>query len=206
MNQSQSIYRLLITLPCAVMLLLVACESQPDTARTEAEYRTVVAEPRRNTDAARQAHREGYQHLQAGDLQQAEAAFKQALTADIEYGPAHLNLGAVYLQRGQYHLAAIESDAAAKLMPGHPGPPNNIGLAYFRDGKAHESVEYFRKAVELAPENVEYRANLVRSLVARGDRTQEVVTLLQQVVAEDRRPAWIDWAQDQLAGMAELGG
>ena len=161
-------------------------------------YRTVRADPTRNPDAARRYNERGLDRLDAGDLDAAEKAFSQALAADVEFGPAHNNLGKVYFQQRDWYRAAWEFEYARKLMPRRPEPANNLGLVLERAGELDRAVERFREAVNLAPDHVEYKANLARALVRRGDRTREVRTLLEDVVAHDRRAHWITWAQRQL--------
>lgn len=166
-------------------------------------YRTITVEPGRNTELARKANQEGLAHLEAGELEAARTAFRKSLTADIEFGPAHNNLGKVLYAQQKWYEAAWEFEYARKLMAKHPAPPNNLGLVLERAGELDRAVECYRGAVALAPDNVAYRANLVRGLIRRGDRTDEVVKLLRTLVKTDDRPTWRRWAEKQLATMGE---
>jgi len=88
---------------------------------------------RRDTVHAQELSRE------AADLvhdqpERAEALLRQALVADLFYGPAHNNLGVVYLERGDLYAAANEFEWARKLMPGHPDPRTNLPLTLERTG------------------------------------------------------------------------
>lgn len=195
--------RLLALLLTLAPLLLVGCETGSST--TEPRYRTVTAEPRRNTDLARRLNEQGLEHLEAGRLDQAADHFQRALTADVEFGPAHNNLGRVYFERQRWYEAALEFDAAAKAMPKRPEPRNNLGLVLEQAGELDRAVAHYREAVGLAPKSIEYRANLARALLRRGDRTDEVRTLLRQIVDEDRRPDWIVWARQQLTALDNPG-
>jgi len=190
----------LLVLP---LLFAVGCESGSST--TEARYRTVSAEPRRNTELAKQLNQQGLEHLRAERLDQAADHFQRALTADVEFGPAHNNLGRVYYERQRWYEAAVEFDAAAKAMPKRAEPRNNLGLVLEEAGEIDRAVKHYREAVGVEPNNIEYRANLARALLRRGDRTEEVRTLLQQIVDEDERPDWIVWARQQLAGFNPAG-
>lgn len=60
------------------------------------------------------------------DIAKAERLFRSALAADPYCGPAHNDLGVVYLKGGQLYEAAAEFDWARKLMPGHPDPRLNL--------------------------------------------------------------------------------
>jgi hypothetical protein len=50
----------------------------------------------------------------------AERLLRDALTADLSYGPAHNNLGVLRLKRGDLSEAANEFEWARKLIPEHP--------------------------------------------------------------------------------------
>jgi len=187
-----------------------------DTSRS----RTVTARSPRDSNAAARENEAGLALLAKGELEQARAAFLRALVADAEFGPAENNLGKVSLMQGDLHEAARRFDEAHRLMPRHAGPCNNLGLVYEEawrrktspapgsggvrfDARSelNRAIDQYREAISLDAGNIEYRANLVRALVHRGDRTDEVRSLLRQVVEKDVRPQWRAWAGRQLASM-----
>lgn len=49
-------------------------------------------------------------------------------------GPAHNNLGVLFLERGQLCKAANEFEWTRKLLPGHPDPRVNLALTLERAG------------------------------------------------------------------------
>ena len=170
------------------------------------KYRTVTAQPRRDTEAARRANEEGLAHLKANELDRAVESFSRALTADVEFGPAHNNLGKVYYRKKDYYKAAWEFEDAGRLLPDHAEPRNNLGLVLEQAGELDRSVEAYRQAVALDEERIVYRANLVRALIRRGDRTDEVRSLLKQVLKEDLRSEWLIWARHQLQRLDHPSG
>jgi len=178
--------------------VLVGCAGGQRTRAVPGAYRTVVTEPWRDTEAAKRAYAQGLEHLEADRLDEAQQAFERSLTADVEFGPAHNNLGVVFYRQQQWYQAAWEFENAARLMPNRAAPRNNLGLVLERAGELTQAIEHFREAVRLEPGSIVYRANLVRALVGRGDRTDEVRELLEAVLAEDDRPQWLIWAQQQL--------
>lgn len=193
----------------AAMALAVGCNNQ-QTVRTDANYRTIQASPLQDTDAAKRLNQQGLAHLADGELEKAENTFKAAITEDIEYGPAHNNLGKVYYLQGDYYQAALEYDYARRQMPTHAGPRYNLGLIYERAAKQdapivnlNRAIEYYREAVALAPGNITYRAALAHALVERGDKTDELRDLLEQILEKDRRPDWITWARRQRAALGD---
>lgn len=207
MPPASPIHRLTrLVVPACCALLLGACAAtQEDAAgnKRAGNYRTIQTEPLRDTDSAARANAEGLAHLDAGELYQAEQAFKQALEADIEYGPAHNHLGKVYFLKRDFYRAAHEFDKAGKLMPRVAAPQYNLGLTLMEAGQTDEAVEYFRKATTLEPGEVVYQADLARALLERGEQTEEVVALLRAVAARDERVAWRAWASHELA---RIGG
>jgi Flp pilus assembly protein TadD len=196
----------LMVLLAGVLLPAGGCANRRTVTADDGEYRTVRIEPGRDTDAARRADARGLEALDRGDLDEAEEHFKAALQADVTYGPAHNNLGKVHFQREDWYAAAVEFDNAIKLLPRHAEPRNNLGLVYDRDAQHDKAVNYFRQAVGIDPDNVEYRANLVRSLIKRGERTAEVAGLLRYVIEHDARADWVVWAGQQLAQVEGRAG
>jgi len=77
----------------------------------------------------------------------AEDLLRQALVADLVYGPAHNNLGVVYLERGDLYAAANEFEWARKLMPGHPDPRTNLALTLERAGQEYRALARYDPAL-----------------------------------------------------------
>lgn len=193
--------RIPLTLLLAALAVAWGCDDQKTYRSTEAPYRTVSVDPGRDTATAERLNAQGLKHLADDDIEHAEQAFARALTADVEYGPAHNNLGKVFYQKRDWYRAAWEFEYAKKLLPQHPEPRNNLGLVLENAGEYDRAIEQYRESVALAPENMEYTANLARAMIRRGDRTKEVHDLLSQILAKDTRPAWLIWAQQQQLAM-----
>jgi Flp pilus assembly protein TadD len=186
-----------------VLLVTGGCAKSPWRPSGEGVYQTVTAEPRRDTNAAKEADQVGLDLLAQGKLDEAAEAFGRALTADVEYGPAHNNLGKVYYRQNDLYKAAWEFEYAKKLLPRYAEPRNNLGLVLEQAGELDRAVEEFGQAIALDTGNIEYRANLARTLIRRGDRTEEVRSLLRQVIKQDIRSEWVVWARQQLAVLEE---
>lgn len=132
-------------------------------------------------------------------LEEAEAKFKEALTADVRFGPAHNNLGTVYFEQRRFYLAAWEFEYAIKLMPAQPEPRNTLGLVFETVDRLDKAVAYYTKAIELQPDNPEIIGNLVRARINRGDRDAELRELLADFILKDTRLQWRTWAKKKLA-------
>jgi tetratricopeptide (TPR) repeat protein len=155
-----------------------------------------------NTQLARQENDQAYALIQQGKYAEAEPILQKALAADLTFGPAHNNLGLVYfnLRNSPRYLydAALEFDYAARLMPFHPDPRNNLGLVFEMTGKLGDAVDAYEKARKLAPNDPEYIGNLARARIQRGDRDDETRNLLRELTYKDPRPDWRHWAQMKL--------
>jgi len=204
------------------MLLLLALVSgcdkptQPDAAEN---YQTVTSDPRRNTEQASKLNAKGLEELKERDYAKAEKLFKEALQADMFFGPAHNNLGIAYYEQQKYYLAAWEFDYARKLMPNKPDPKHNLGMVMEAVGKLDDAVAHYEEALAIAPDDTETIANLARTLAKRdvnytanraGDRNttdnarrandrDRLRELLHEIILKDTRPEWITWAKDHLA-------
>ena len=181
----------------AIASVLTGCHLAPNEPSSE-NYRTVAADPRRDTESARAETARGRALLEAGELDQAEAAFKDALKADLFYGPAHNNLGTVYYRQKRHYLAAWEFQYAAKLMPVRPEPKNNLGLVLEAVGQLDEAAGHYEQAMALAPDSSELTGNLARCRIRQGRRDDDTRELLQQVALKDPRAEWADWARMEL--------
>lgn len=183
--------------------LLAGCQFHRPDAPTAAAYETLPKDPHRDTEAARRHQVRGVQLLKDGQTDQAEKAFQAALSADLFFGPAHNNLGTVYLHQKKYYLAAWEFQYAERLMPHQAEPRNNLGLVYEAVGKLGDAAKSYEQALDLEPENPRIAGNLARVYV-RGNRTDDKTRkLLESIVMKDHRPEWIGWARERLALMGK---
>ncbi len=187
----------------AAAILCAGCWNPPSSTTPARSYHTVAAEPLRDTEAAKRHDDAGLRFLANGQLDRAVEAFSRALAADVEYGPAHNNLGKVYYRKKDSYKAAWEFEYAGKLLPKHAEPRNNLGMVLEDAGELDRAVDLYRQAIGLDGGCIEYRANLVRALIRRGDRTPEVRSLLEQVLKQDSRPEWRAWARQQQSRLGE---
>jgi Tfp pilus assembly protein PilF len=181
-----------------LLIILVAVGCTADNAATP-KYETVMANPRRDPDAAAKQNQHGLEALAKGKLDKAEKHFKEALIKDVDFGPAHNNLGRLYFDQGKNYLAAWEFEYATKVMPQRGEPYNNLGMVMERVGKLEQAVDAYEMANILCPNHPEVVGNLARvhwSLDKSNRRTRD---LLEQLVFIDTRPDWVSWAKEQIA-------
>ena len=144
---------------------ITSCRSTPDA---DAPY-SPPTELDRNTTRAEQLSRQGADALDAGDLEHAEALFRESLTADLFYGPAHNNLGVVFLKQGKLYEAAQEFEWAKKLLPSAPDPRVNLALVLERAGSEEDALASWQEALEIAPQCEQALAGLTRLSAIRGE-------------------------------------
>jgi tetratricopeptide (TPR) repeat protein len=165
----------------------------------EANYETIKVNPKRNPDAAAKLNRQGTEALAKGTHEKAESLFKDALIQDVDYGPAHNNLGRLYFDQGKNYLAAWEFEYATKVMPSRAEPYNNLGMVMERVGKMEQALEAYETAYTLCPNHPEIVGNLARACWCHDPGSPRVRELLEQLVFVDCRPEWVSWAKEQIA-------
>ncbi len=131
------------------------------------------------------------------DPEEAERLLREALSHDLYHGPAHNNLGAIYLARDDLYEAASEFEWARKLMPGHPDPRLNLGLALERAGRAGDAIDAYRTALDVYPGHLPSIKALVRCQL-RHNKTDEKTDERLRDIAMTSDTEWSQWAQGWL--------
>ena len=131
-----------LVLLCAHAALGCAA-SAPKTA-----YQTVPHD-RLGRTAPIEANERGVSLAQQRKYAEAEAAFREALQADIGYPAAHNNLGLTLLHQGRLYEAAMEFQLASKLDRRAIEPIVNLGRLYESIGWPREAREQFERAVAI---------------------------------------------------------
>src|SRR6185503_3230291 len=100
----------------ALLFCISACASSP-------------ASPTQHDPDPKLAHELTLQALDVieSDPARAEELLNAALKADLYHGPAHNDMGVLYLRQSRLYEAANEFELARKLMPGTPDPRLNLG-------------------------------------------------------------------------------
>jgi Flp pilus assembly protein TadD len=103
---------------------------------------------------------QGVDALKAGQLDAAEAAFREVLKSAGERAPVHHNLGIVLQQRGQHPDAVAHFRAAARLDASY-GPARLLaGTSLLALDRAREARAELERAVRLMPREVVAHAQL----------------------------------------------
>ncbi len=136
-----------------------------------------------------------------GHIDKAELRLTQAIRLNPALGPAHNNLGLILYERRELYEAAHAFQRAMELMPGDPLPQHNLAMTLEKGERLDQAIFHYERAHELEPDNPIFLGNLLRARLARGDLTDDVVDMLQDLIFLDTRPDWVEWAQDELAIM-----
>ena len=127
-----------------------------------------------------------------------ERLLREALTADLYNGPAHIDLGVLFLEQGKLYEAAGEFEWARRLLPGHPDPRMNLAVVLERAGRVDEALTNYRSALEVYPEYLPAVQGLARLQVKSGKTDAHTRTLLQDVALRGETDRWKEWARTAL--------
>ncbi len=184
--------RSLTTVVLAALASLTSCRTQntlgPYQVPSEADRATSVAE-KLNREAA---------DLVDSDPAKAESLLRDALTKDLFYGPAHNNLGVVFLHQQKLYEAAHEFEWARKLLPGNPDPRVNLALTLERAGRLEDAFKTYETALEVAPEDLSAIEGLA-SLAVRTRRDEpRLHGWFEQIALGATDAPWATWARMHL--------
>ena len=179
----------------AMWLGLSSCSStkpsvSPYVAQEPEERQTVRAE-RLTREAA---------DLIVDRPERAEQILRKALAADLFHGPAHNNLGVVFLNQGKLYEAANEFEWARKLMPGHPDPRFNLAMTLEQAGQVDDALASYTAALEVYDGFLPAIQGLA-SLTLRSRREDERMRGWLEDIALRGEGAWREWAYLQLTKM-----
>lgn len=132
--------------------------------------------------------------LIATDLVEAEAVLREALAKDLFYGPAHNNLGVVFLKQQKLYEAASEFEWAKKLMPSHPDPRVNLAITLERAGRTSDAMASYEAALQVSPDYLPAIQGLAVATVRSGARDERLADWLDRVALDSDSAAWRDWA------------
>ena len=109
----------------------------------------------------------GVAYHQAGQLQQAEAAYRQLLTIEPNHADAHNNLGVVLKRRGDLDGAIAEYREAIRLAPHYALPRHNLVHALQGKGDWDGAIAEYRAAIRLYPKDASHH-NALAWILATG--------------------------------------
>jgi Flp pilus assembly protein TadD len=117
-------------------------------------------------------------HLKAGQLDNAGKKAKEALALDKECTDAHLLLGKVYIEQGQYMAAADELAVACRQKPDSSEAVYLLGVAQEKAGRLAEALGSYRQAHQLEETNTD-AVIAAGEVLVQMDRVEEAQAYIE---------------------------
>lgn len=136
------------------------------------------------------------------DPVKAESLLREALTADLYHGPAHNDLGVIYLKKSLLFEAAGEFEWARKLMPGHPDPRLNLALTLERAGRVDEALTAYASALEVYEGHMPTIEAMTRLRIKSGRADDKTKAMLEEIAFKGETLQWREWARGQMTKTA----
>lgn len=200
-------------LVCSALLLLggwqsPACaqdETDPTVAETTAriaELTELVGSDPENIELLIDL---GNLYYENNMLDQALAAYERAASVDSTHAGAHLNLGAVLSDMGDFQRAIEELNRASELEPENALILSTLGSAYYGRSRFAEAFDMYQLALSLDPRSVEAHFNLGVAF-ADAQMFDEAIREWQEVMAIDPDGPVAQICRDNIQMMSEFLG
>lgn len=137
------------------------------------------------------------------NLAKAESLLREALASDLYHGPAHNNLGIIFLKRGQLYEAASEFEWACKLLSGHPDPRVNLAMTLEQAGRGDEALATYTTALEVYPNYLPAMQGLARLQIREGKPDDKTDVYLHEIAMRGESQRWKEWALAQMIKRAK---
>ncbi len=154
------------------------------------------AESARDTSAAEKLNRKAAEFIDT-DPSNAESLLREALTKDVFYGPAHNNLGVVFMSQGKLYEAANEFEWARKLLPDSADPRVNLAITMERAGRTDDAFRSYLAALEVAPQSISAKQGAAAIVVRDSREEPRLTSWLESISLRGEGPAWREWAQSK---------
>lgn len=136
------------------------------------------------------------------DPKRAESLLREALAADLFHGPAHNDLGVIFLKRGDLYLAAGEFEWAARTLPGLPEPRMNLALTLEKAGRTDEALAAYGNALQVYQGHIPSIQGKTRLQLKSGRGDDKTRGNLEEIALRGQTQQWREWARMQLTRMA----
>ena len=93
----------------------------------------------------------GFLYLQAGNMDDAAQALRQAVGLDPRFVEARTNLGAALINSGNLVSATSQFEAALRYQPDYAAAIGNLGVIYMRQSRRSDARRMFERLLALNP-------------------------------------------------------
>jgi superkiller protein 3 len=139
-------------------------------------------------------------YAQRNEIDQAIASYQKGLALDDRNGSAFYNYGRLLAASGRLREAVQAFEHAVRLNDADAGPQIELSKLYLSVNDAPAAERAGRRAVELAPENLEGNVALAEVLIT-GRRHAEAASLLARIERSQANSAAFEYT----LGVAEMG-
>ena len=133
--------------PCGSGRKYKSCCMRLDVASSAAPRATV--KPDTVASSAHYHYNSGNQLLAQGDLDQAVARYRKAISIKGDLVEAHSNLGTALRQQGKFEEAAASYRKALSIRPDHAAAHNNLGNVLRKLGNPEAALASYLRALQL---------------------------------------------------------
>lgn len=145
--------------------------------------------------------REGNKHFEKGSFQEAEISYKKALDADQESLRAGFNLGDAMYEQENFTESGkkfMEISQKAEEEEIKAGSYHNLGNSLLKEKKYEESIEAYKKALKLKPDDLDTKYNLqYAKMMLKQQQQQNKDQNKQDQKNEDQKDQQDKQKQDQ---------
>ncbi len=133
--------------------------------------------------------------LDQDQIDSALVAFGLAIKENSRLSSAHMGMGHIYRQQGNYLLASKSYKITTDLEPNNFDACFHLGLCYQLGGKIDEAVTTFLRAVVIRPDSYDANEHLGSALL-QARHLEEAVPYLQRAtkLQPHSHPAWANLA------------
>jgi tetratricopeptide (TPR) repeat protein len=132
----------------------------------------------------REKFSEGVEFLRAGELDQAEAVFKELLDMQPGIPEAYRNLGYIYAQQKDWAKAEAAYQAALDLRPGDPDLMASMARVYKASGQTEKAKALLQQAAADNPDDAAAQFNEAILLLSEG-QNEEAISAFEATLAAD---------------------
>jgi tetratricopeptide (TPR) repeat protein len=122
-----------------------------------------------------------------GQLDEAMAAFREAIRLNKDDSAARGNLGLALLEKGRIDEAIAELRVAIRLSQDYPDAHNTLGLALERKGRLDEAIAEYREAIRLKPDYANAHNNVGGALRLKGQVDEAIAEFRQAIRISPKR-------------------
>jgi len=108
------------------------------------------------------------------------------------------NLSIALLKQKRHDEAISYAETAARYNPGMPEPLNTLGEIFLAKGESRRAAEYFKKFLQLRPEDSRGYWNVALALREAGDNA-EAIAYASKFLAVERDPRYRQMAEELIA-------